>query len=366
MSRTRSAVAAGLLGGLLAASAFGCRATGFAGSAGPAPRATVVAGEVAFRWRASAPLVAAAPRDGDDCVAVKDPSLVQVDGRWHLFTTTRCRGRTHSIEHRSFTRWSEAGSATPQRFDSFAGYVAAPQIVFFTPLGCWLLLVQIPAPGGGLQPAFSTSPRIDDPASFSALRPLVDPLPDEMRRGIDFWLIADETRVHLFYSTLDGRLWRAETARTAFPSNWSPPVVALEGDLFEAGHVYRLGESGAFLAIVEAIGANGRRLQKAHLADRLDGRWRPLAASATNPFASAANVRAAAAHWADSISHGELIRAGLDERLLVDPSDLRFVFQGATDGQMRGVPYGAIPWRLGILEPEARPEIGPRAAPGVR
>jgi len=56
--------------------------------------------------------------------------------------------------------------------------------------------------------------------------------------------------------------------------------------------------------------------------------------------------------WAESISHGELLRDGHDQRLEVDPARLRFLFQGVTDRDMKGKKYGEIPWRLGILEPE--------------
>ena len=41
---------------------------------------------------------------------------------------------------------------------------------------------------------------------------------------------------------------------------------------------------------------------------------------------------------------------GYDERLEVDPANVRFLFQGASDPEYRGNPYGKIPWRLGILE----------------
>jgi hypothetical protein len=34
----------------------------------------------------------------------------------------------------------------------------------------------------------------------------------------------------------------------------------------------------------------------------------------------------------------------------VDPANLRFLFQGVTDEQMRDKKYGKIPWRLGVLE----------------
>ena len=50
----------------------------------------------------------------------------------------------------------------------------------------------------------------------------------------------------------------------------------------------------------------------------------------------------------------ELLRAGYNERLEVDPKQLRFLFQGVSDRGRRGKPYGQIPWRLGILEPEFR------------
>jgi hypothetical protein len=53
----------------------------------------------------------------------------------------------------------------------------------------------------------------------------------------------------------------------------------------------------------------------------------------------------------DSVSHGELIRAGTDQLLEVDPEHLRFLFQGVSDDEKAGKSYGQIPWKLGILEP---------------
>jgi hypothetical protein len=54
--------------------------------------------------------------------------------------------------------------------------------------------------------------------------------------------------------------------------------------------------------------------------------------------------------WADSISHVELIRAGFDERLEVDPDNLTLLYQGVLDKDKEGKPYGQIPWRLGLLK----------------
>lgn len=57
--------------------------------------------------------------------------------------------------------------------------------------------------------------------------------------------------------------------------------------------------------------------------------------------------------WTDSFSHGELLRAGYDERLEVDPANLRFLFQGLPDDQW-GQGYGQLQWKLGLLEPQDR------------
>jgi hypothetical protein len=129
---------------------------------------------------------------------------------------------------------------------------------------------------------------------------------------------------------------------------WSEPQLALRADIFEASHTYKLKGMEKYLTIVEAQG-DRRRYYKAYLADRLEGPWKGLADTREKPFASQANIRQDS-EWTASISHGELVRAGADEHLEVDPSNLRFLFQGASDAEYRGGGYGGIPWRLGILE----------------
>ena len=37
-----------------------------------------------FRWTATPPLVSPAPADGESWHSMKDPSIVQAGGRWHL------------------------------------------------------------------------------------------------------------------------------------------------------------------------------------------------------------------------------------------------------------------------------------------
>ena len=87
------------------------------------------------------------------------------------------------------------------------------------------------------------------------------------------------------------------------------------------------------------------------LADRLDGEWKPLAATLEEPFAATRNVTGDGASWTDSYSHGEFLRVGHNQCMEIDPANLTFLFQGVTDEARRGKKYGEIPWRLGLLKP---------------
>ena len=136
-----------------------------------------------------------------------------------------------------------------------------------------------------------------------------------------------------------------------FPKGWSTPAVVLTGDIFEASHTYRLKGLNKYLTLVEAQNGHGWRYYKAYTADRLDGQWQPLAAEKDKAFASMQNVTPKGERWTDVISHGELLRTGRDEKLEVDPANLRFLFQGVLEKDHQGKPYGEIPWKLGLLEP---------------
>ena len=146
-------------------------------------------------------------------------------------------------------------------------------------------------------------------------------------------------------------MWREETSLSSFPAGWSEPVLAIEADIFEASHTYWLKSVEKYLTLIEAQDGHGWRYYKAYLADRLQGEWAPLAAAKDKCFASISNCRSNDERWTDCISHGELIRAGFDQRLEVDPTRLRVVFQGVLNRDREGKDYGEIPWQLGMLEP---------------
>jgi len=303
-----------------------------------------------FRWSVSQPLVSPAERPDDPCRSIKDPSIVFYQGKWHLFCTIRSQIRTHQIEYLSFADWKDANSAERHILKMHNGYFCAPQVFYFVPHRKWYLICQ--ASDESWQPkyqsAYSTTTDIADPNSWAPLIPLGAKPAEGNKVGLDFWVVCDEAKAYLFFTTLDGRMWREETGLENFPTGWSEPALAIQGDIFEASHTYKLKGLDRYMTLVEAQGGYGWRYYKAHLADRLDGEWMPLADTKDKSFASMANTQSAESHWTDNISHGELLRAGYDQTLEVDPVDMQFLFQGVSEDR-QGMPYGEIPWRLGIL-----------------
>ena len=312
-----------------------------------------------FQWRAGPPLVAHPGSATDTYVSIKDPSVVYHDGRWHLFCTVRRDGAPHQIEYLSFADWESIGAADRHILTMHDDFLAAPQVFYFAPHDKWYLICQ--ASDEAWEPkygaAYSTTSDIADAASWTELKPLGARQADG-KSGLDFWIICDDEKAHLFFTTLDGRMWREETGLSDFPTGWSEPVLAIQNDIFEASHTYRLKGLDKYLTVVEAQGGHGWRYFKAYLADRLDGEWTPIAATKDEAFASMANTQPVGERWTNCISHGELLRAGTDQRLEVDPANLRFVFQGVLDRDRAGRKYGEIPWRLGMLEQLAMPRLG--------
>lgn len=305
-------------------------------------------------WTLSPPLIAPVERPEDPCVSVKDPTVVFADGRWHVFMTIRSQIRTHQTEYLSFEKWEDAAKAPRHLLKVTDKYFCAPQVFYFRPHKKWYLIYQASNPDRKLrlQPAFSTTETVGDPASWTPTKLLFpDADPKGVSRWIDFWVICDDKRAYLFFTSNNGHLWRMSTPIEKFPYGFDDCQLALKADIFEASHTYRLQGQDKFLTVIEAEGRSGRRYYKAYTADRLDGAWQPAADTQDRPFAGAANVRQPSPPWADSISHGELLRAGCDETMTVDPANLKFLIQGVTDKARAGKKYGEIPWRLGLLTP---------------
>ena len=304
-------------------------------------------------WEYSAPLIAPEKRERNPSRAQKDPTVVFYDGEWHVFMTVKLPGRS-AIEHCSFSSWKQADGAKRTILDiSDSDYFCAPQVFYFTPHKKWYLIFQMGVPGRDkMWVAYSTTSQIADPESWTRARPILDGGPHDPREigGLDYWIICDDQRAYLFLTSLNGKMWRLWTPLDQFPLGFGDFALALDAKVFEASHTYRLKGLDKFLTIIEE---NGRRHFKAYTADKLDGKWTPIADTEQAPFAGAANIRPAqgVTAWTDNVSHGELIRDGFDQTLTVDPQNLHFLFQGMWDKDKGGRAYGQFQWRLGMLTP---------------
>jgi hypothetical protein len=308
-------------------------------------------------WTSTGPLVFPTPDATHPIIAVKDPSVVFHDGRWHVFATTAATNGAWSMAYFSFSSWEEAPRAKPFYLDqnpNLAGYNCAPQVFYFRPQKKWYMIFQSP------QPRYSTTDKLDDPMSWSAPQDFFHGKPGSVAEDwLDYWVICDDTHAYLFFPDDHGRFYRSRTRLEDFPRGFDEPVVVMRepraADLFEGSCVYRLKDRNEFLCLVECMGREGRRYYRAFTTDRLDGTWKPLhgADSDAAPFAGAVNVSVPGAGqlWTNDISHGELLRDGCDETMTVDPRDLRLLYQGVARGTQ--VPsYVLLPYRLALLRAE--------------
>lgn len=309
--------------------------------------------ELPAKWEYSAPLISPDTQAAERSRAQKDPTVVFHDGRWHVFMTVKLPGRS-AIEYCSFASWDEANTSKRARLEvSESKYFCAPQVFYFRPHKKWYLIYQVGTPDTKMMwVAYSTTPDITDPTSWTKARPMLDGGPEDPRKvgGLDYWIVCDDDRAYLFLTSLDGRMWRLTTRLQDFPSGFDNCELALKAQIFEASHTYKLKDRDQYLTVIEA---NGQRYYKAYLADSLDGDWTPIADSFQKPFASATNIRPASGveRWTDNVSHGELVRDGVDETMTIDPTNFRFVFQGMLQRDKSNRGYGAFQWRIGLLTP---------------
>ena len=323
--------------------------------------AAVVAGGVAMAaedlgappsWTLSPPRISPVPTAEPKAISVKDPTVVFHEGKWHVFMTVRSAAPPVHIEYVTFEKWEDAEKAPRHVFRWHDRYFCAPQVFYFRPHRKWYLVYQLGEPSRNLklQPAFATTENLADPASWAPGKLFFpDADPKGVSRWLDFWVVCDSKRAYLFFTSLDGNMWRMWTPLEKFPYGFDHCELALKADIFEASHTYRLAGREGYLTVIEAQGAGGRRYYKAYTAESLGGAWKPLADTEARPFAGAANVRQSDPPWADNISHGELLRAGTDETLPVDPANLKFLIQGVVNSGKGDQGYGGIPWRLGVL-----------------
>ncbi|MEU5322592.1 non-reducing end alpha-L-arabinofuranosidase family hydrolase [Streptomyces sp. NPDC021056] len=306
-----------------------------------------------FSWSSSGALIGPKPDSSHNIAAVKDPSVVYYNGKYHVFAST-ASSAGYNLVYLSFSDWSQAGSATHHYLDRTAigtGYRAAPQVFYNTAQRLWYLVYQT---GNA---SYSTNPDISNPNGWSAPRNFYASMPDIIRQNIgnghwvDMWVICDSANCYLFSSDDNGHLYRSRTTVGQFPNGFTNTVIVAQDSnkyaLWEASNVYKVQGSDQYLLLVEAIGSDGRRYFRSWTTSSLAGSWTPLAASESNPFAKASNVAFPSGSWTRDISHGEMIRAGYDQTLTIPSCRLQYLYQGMNPNA--GGDYNNLPWRLGLL-----------------
>jgi hypothetical protein len=307
-----------------------------------------------FRWSSSGVLAGPRPdSQHSQALAIKDFSVVRFNNQWLVYATTASPSGWGLVNF-NFGDWPQAASATHTYLDTASaigpGYRAAPQLFFFAPQNLWYLVYQ------SAPPTFSTSTNPADPRSWSAPRTFIANEPPIVTQNkgpgtwIDFWVICDSANCFLFFSDDNGHIYRAQTSMASFPNGFGNTQIVLSDSrfaLFEATNVYKVSGRNQYLLIQEAIGSTGRRYFRSFTSTSLTGGWSPLAATENEPFAGRNNVTFPGGAWTQDISHGEMIRAGNDQTLTINPCRLQYAYQGMDPGASGE--YIRLPWRLGLL-----------------
>jgi hypothetical protein len=303
-----------------------------------------------YEWTVSERLINSDNLIEEDWITIKDPSIVHYNGKYHVFFTVRGHERSHGSAYTSFENFEDLSPEDVVMLPHHDGYIAAPQVFYFTPHEKWYMVAQTKKSSWNpeYQAAYATTTDISDPNSWSEMKPMNFQIPEE-DMYLDFWVIADEEKIYLFFTSDNGNMWREETTYEEFPYGWSEPVLAQQADIFEASHIYKVKNTDLYINVIEARLTEDRRYFKAYTATELDGEWEPLAADCANAFASMTNVTFEGEHWTNGISHGELVRAGIDEKMEVNGDNYTFIFQGVLHQVRKGMDYGKIPWDIGIL-----------------
>jgi hypothetical protein len=120
------------------------------------------------------------------------------------------------------------------------------------------------------------------------------------------------------------------------------------GPVHEAVHVYRVLGRPEYHMLYETRLPGSDTLRRFGLATapELLGPWTKL----TDEFATGGQLvyPDGIEPWTEEVSHGELIRAGCDQRLEYDPAGAAFLIQGLRVDEHQG-PYPDLPWRLGLI-----------------
>lgn len=295
-------------------------------------------------WLVGPPVLTPGPIGSFDETAVKDPTIVFFESKWHLFYTARGQNRYH-IGYVSAPTLETLNQAPRTLLKQLYGktdrYAGAPQVFFFEPQNTWYLIYQ--TRDSNYQPVYSTTKTIAKPESWTPPKTLVKK--GEKAKWIDFWIICDETAAYFFYTRNHRDVFVQTTSLKGFPHGFRNPQKVFSG-IHEAVHIYKVKDKSEYHLIYE-LNINNERQFGLAVASKLNGYWK----KSTDRYAVGDQLKYPpnATVWTEEVSHGELIRTGCNQLLEYNPQNTRFLIQGLRKINHHG-PYTQLPWKLGIIE----------------
>ena len=271
-----------------------------------------------------------------DYYGAKDPTIVYYDGKYHVFYTGANQGGGWQMLYTSASTIPGLKSASRTYMSKIGeSYFCAPEVFYFEPQKLWYLVYQ----DGTFGAAYSTTTNIADSSSWKG--PQSFGISGNM--GWDYYIICDDQNAYMYNTPDDGsgRLYMRKTSLANFPKGWSSPTVAMSG-VFEGAEVYKSLADGKYYLLIE---------------DMKDGRYYELwtSANAGGPWTQVAEKWAwrgnlttyNGSKWTTNVSHGELIRAGYNQKLEInDINRVDFLIQGTLS--LNG-DYQKLTWDLGLI-----------------
>jgi hypothetical protein len=293
-------------------------------------------------WEIGDPVFLPGTGGSFDEVAVKDPSIVFFENEWHIFYTARSKNEytTGYVSAKNLTEIESAPRYELKQIRGKARYGCAPQIFYFEPQAKWYLIFQ--TTDSNYQPAFSTNVTISNPDMWSESQPLLQK--DKKEKWIDFWIIADDSKVYLFYTEAHSGVVVRSTNLKDFPNGWSAGKKVFD-NVHEAVHVYKVKNKQEFHMFYEQ-NHEGIRSFGISTACNLNEPWENF----SDEYASGNQLKFVGANsvWTEMVSHGEVIRSGYNQKMEYEPENCKWIIQGIMKNQLNE-DYPTLPWKLGIM-----------------
>ncbi|MEN8139217.1 MAG: non-reducing end alpha-L-arabinofuranosidase family hydrolase [Bacteroidota bacterium] len=336
------------------------------------------------KWTVSNPVFTKGKEGTMDDASVKDPTIVFYNGKYHLFYTTKAlRKNKHLHEHITINgsglgyvaapTIEELNTAKRHNMNEINEYeIVAPQVFYFEPQKLWYIVAHTLVEGRpDLMPIYMTNPNIEDVNGWAKPKPFNL---KKMNDGfwIDFWVITDEEKAHLFYTDHEGSMFRFETALQDFPNGFNrkeETVLTIRGEdekgiwrMHEASHIYYVKKEKKYLALLECVRPHPLnqdywdsrvRFHVAVVADKLEGPWERVETENNDFMGDPDNLyyEDGTKCVYDNVSHPELIRGGYDSKLEIEDYNLQMLIQSFDAEKVPdNYDYNDLPYELAIMK----------------